>query len=106
MKTSFGSVGAHSSLSGESFSLVGGGPSHRLQQRLGLITAQSSNVARRAVLSIVVTWVPLLVLSAMQGMALGEKVKVPFLFDIAAYARFLISLPLLILIEPFIERRV
>ena len=81
------------------FSLVAGGPTHRLQQRLGLIKGESSYLVRRAALSVLLTWFPLLVLSAAQGLAIGHRVRIPFLCDFAAYTRFLIALPLLILAE-------
>jgi hypothetical protein len=90
----------------EPFSLVAGGPTHWLQQRLGLIKAETPGVARRAVLTLFLTWVPLLVLSAAQGLAVGHAVRIPFLRDFAAYTRLLIAIPLLILVEPLIARRV
>jgi hypothetical protein len=49
------------------------------------------------------TWVPLLVLSAVQGLAIGQHVNIPFLYDFAAHARFLVAIPLLILAEGLIE---
>jgi hypothetical protein len=88
------------------FSLVAGGPTHWLQERLGLIRPGSPNLARRAALSVLLTWVPLLVLSGLQGLAIGDHVRLPFLYDFAAYTRFLIAIPLLILAEGLIERRV
>ena len=91
---------------GAKFSLVAGGPTHWIQERLGLIKPGAPNLARRAVLSILLTWVPLLVLSAVQGLAIGDTVRLPFLYDFAAYTRFLIAIPLLILAEGLIERRV
>jgi hypothetical protein len=93
-------AGASGLLSSQAhFSLVGGGPTHRLQQRLGLITPESPHLARRAVLSMLLTWFPLLVLSAVQGRAIGHDVSIPFLYDFADYARFLAAIPLLILAE-------
>jgi hypothetical protein len=88
------------------FSLIAGGPTHRLQQRLGLITPRSLNLARRAALSMLLTWVLLLVLSAAQGLAIGHDVRIPFLYDFAAYARFLVAIPLLILAEGLIEHHI
>ena len=81
------------------FSFVGGGPMYRLQQRLGLIKPGSPYLARRAALAVLLTWFPLLVLSLLQGLAIGQEVRIPFLHDLAAYARFLVALPLLILAE-------
>ena len=66
---------------------------------MGLIKRESPYLARRAILSILLTWVPLLVLSAVQGLAIGHKVELPFLYDFAAYTRFLVAVPLLILAE-------
>jgi hypothetical protein len=80
-------------------SLVAGGPAHRLQRRLGLIDRESPRVWRRVMLAILLTWVPLLILSALQGMATGQLVAVPFLHDFAAYARYLVAIPLLIVAD-------
>jgi len=88
------------------FSLLAGGPTHWLQQRLGLIKPGSPNLWRRAALGVLVTWVPLLVISASEGLAFGHRVKLPFLYDFAAYTRFLVAIPLLILAEGLVERRV
>lgn len=83
------------------FSLEAGGPFYRLQVALGFFKPSAS---RRAVLSTLLTWFPLLVLSAAQGMATGDAVRVPFLKDFAAYARFLVAIPLLIVAEALIGR--
>jgi hypothetical protein len=79
-----------------SFLITDGGPSHRLEVRLGLIRADPSGMVRRSFLCILVTWVPLLVLSALQGNAIGHLVTMPFLGDFAAHARFLLTVPLLL----------
>jgi hypothetical protein len=78
------------------FLLTEGGPSHRLEIRLGLIRANSPGIARRSLLSIVATWLPLLVLSALQDNAIGHLTSVPFLWDFAVHARFLLAVPLLL----------
>jgi hypothetical protein len=88
------------------FSLVAGGPAHWLEKRLGLVGPESLHVARRALLSMVLTWGVLLVLSAVQGLAVGSSVRVPFLYDFAAYARFLVAIPMLILAEGLIAREI
>lgn len=81
------------------FVLTEGGPTYRIERRLGLIQENSLRVMRRAALSILVTWVPLLLLSALQGTAFGKAVPVPFLRDFAVHARFLFAVPLLIIAE-------
>lgn len=45
-------------------------------------------------------------LSAAYGLAFGPRVKLPFLQDFAAYTRYLFAVPLLILAEGLVERRV
>ncbi len=53
----------------------------------------------RALGAILIAWVPLAVLSAVDGLALGPTRRLSFLLDVSAYARFLIALPMLILAE-------
>src|SRR5574341_1450488 len=89
----------------DDFSLVIGGPFYRLLIRSHMIETESHHAYRRAILFVLITWLPLLVLSALQGVAVGNTVKVPFLFDIAANTRFLIGGPLLIIAEIVIDPR-
>jgi hypothetical protein len=42
------------------------------------------------------------VLSAIEGVAIGKTVAIPFLYDVAAYARFLIAVPILVIAEAVI----
>jgi hypothetical protein len=89
----------------ENFSLTRGGPFHRLLVLLGRAGDERQRVINRALLATLVTWLPLLVLSLVQGLAFGPQVKIPFLGDFAANARFLIALPILILAESRIDHR-
>jgi hypothetical protein len=77
--------------------LTEGGPTYLIEKRLGLIHAQSSRIVHRALLTIGLTWIPLLILCLLQGNAYGDHVAIPFLRDFAAYTRFLLSLPLLVI---------
>lgn len=88
----------------ERFTLVYGGPFHRLCLGTGMAD-RARRVAWRAGLAVVLAWLPLLLLAAQQGLALGTRVRIPFLHDFAANARCLVALPLLILVEPGIDRR-
>ena len=61
---------------------------------------------RRRILFIALfAWLPLLVLSIVDGTAIGEVVAVPFLFDFDAQVRFLVALPLLIGAERIVHQR-
>jgi hypothetical protein len=81
------------------FLLTEGGPTHQIEKRLGLIRSNSPFIQRRTFLSILVTWVPLLILSALQGTAVGHLVAISFLRDFAVHARFLLAVPILLMAE-------
>jgi len=86
------------------FSLVAGGPTYRLKVWLGLIKPGLPGLAKRVALLILLTWVALLVVSALEGRALGHDVGMPFLHDFHAYSMYLVALLLLILAEAVLER--
>ena len=92
----------HSSVA-DNFSLTRGGPVYRLQLRLG--AGEEERTVVRALLATLLTWLPLLLLSTAQGLAYGKHLQIPFVQDFAVNARFLIALPLLILSEVWIDRR-
>ena len=88
------------------FLLTEGGPLYRIQKHLKLIKERSPRMLKVAGVSILVTWVPLLLLSLAQGSAYRTTtVTVPFLHDFATYTRFLIAMPILILAETFLGPR-
>lgn len=84
---------------GREFLLMEGGPLYLLQKRLGLIRYHAPLIARRALISVVLTWGVLLVLTLLDHRAFGGSLRVPFLRDFGAYTRFLIAVPLLIAAE-------
>jgi len=89
----------------EHFSLVLGGPLFQLMRRARL-TDDALMLVRRRIISIsLFAWLPLLVLSALGGQLSGKSVSVPFLFDIEAHVRFLVVVPLLLLAEIVVHRR-
>jgi hypothetical protein len=88
------------------FLLVEGGPLYRIEKRIGLIKARTPVMVRRAAIAAGLTWVPLLILSVVEGTAYGSNVPVPFLRDFSAYSRFLVDLPLLVLAEIVIGPRI
>jgi len=89
----------------DDFSITRGGPLHSLLARLGLSGDQRRQVARKVVFAILVTWLPLLVLSLIQGQAYRTQTQIPFLKDLAVNVRFLIAVPILILAEPAIDQK-
>jgi hypothetical protein len=88
----------------QDFSLVLGGPLYQLLRRSHL-SGDALELARQRTLVIAgLGWLPLLALSAYEGKLLGG-VPVPFLGDVEANVRFLIALPLLIVAELVVHRR-
>jgi len=78
------------------FSLVLGGPLFQLFRRTHL-SGDGLELLRRRILAITIfTWLPLLLLSVIEGHALGGSIKISFLRDIEAHVRFLIALPVLL----------
>ena len=76
----------------------------RWLERLGLVSGRRLRVGRAALLSVVVTWFPLLVLSIVAGVAWGST-PAPFLRDFMPYGQFLVAAPALILGEIIIAGR-
>jgi len=87
------------------FSLVLGGPLFQLLRRSQLSGDALELARRRLIIIPLLAWLPLLVLSALEGRALGGNVAVPFLLDVEAHARFLGALPLLIVAELVVHQR-
>ena len=76
-----------------------GGPAYRLMQRIGLIQGAGLSLGRRAIGFLLITWVPLLLFSLIEGRALGPTPKESFLLDFATYARFFLAVPLIFMAE-------
>jgi hypothetical protein len=89
----------------DNFSITRGGPLHLLAARLGLAGDERRLVLRRALVVILIAWLPLLLLSLAHGLAWGRQIKIPFIRDFAINVRLLIAAPILILAESRIDRR-
>lgn len=87
------------------FSLVLGGPLFQLLRRTHLADDALLLVRQRIVVIALLAWLPLLLLSALEGNLWGGSTRVPFLLDIEVHVRFLVSLPLLVLAELVVHRR-
>ncbi|WP_129644509.1 hypothetical protein [Peristeroidobacter agariperforans] len=88
------------------FSLVLGGPLFQIFLRTHLSGNALELLHRRMIVVTGIAWLPLLVLSALRGDALGDDVSIAFADDIETHVRFLIALPLLIAAELVVHRRI
>lgn len=89
----------------QDFSLMLGGPLYQLFLRTGLVKPPLDRLGARVIVITALAWIPLLVLTAFGGRLTGG-VKIPFFHDFEVHARLLLALPLLILGELTIHRRV
>ncbi len=87
------------------FSLVLGGPLYQLFRSAHLSGTGLELLRRRIIVISLFAWLPLLLLSALNGQLLGGDVAVPFLQDAEVHVRFLIAMPLLIVAEIVVHRR-
>jgi hypothetical protein len=87
------------------FSLVQGGPLFQLLLRAGLMEPSLDLVGRRILVLVAVAWLPLLALTMIAGQALAGP-RIPFLYDVGTHARLLLCVPLLILAEVVVHRRI
>lgn len=87
------------------FSVVLGGPLFQLFVKTHLAGYGLELLQYRILAIVAFTWVPLLALTALEGLALGTKVGVPFLYDIEAHGRFLLFVPLLVYAELLVHQR-
>jgi len=94
----------HNSHEPPDFSLVLGGPLFQLLVRCRLDTPTHELARKRIVFISMLAWLPLLLLSLVNGTAWGG-VRIPFLYDIEMQARFLVALPLLIAAELVVHQR-
>ena len=74
-------------------------PPYHLESSLGLIRAGHLHVVRRAILAVAIAWLPLALLTLVRGDFMRADHANAFILDIGCYARYLITLPLLVLAE-------
>lgn len=87
------------------FSLVLGGPLYQLLLRAHLSDDALHMLRKRIVTIAALAWLPLLLLSALEGRLLPGSVPVPFVYDLEVHIRFLVALPLLIVAELVVHQR-
>jgi len=86
-------------------SLMQSGLFNRFQQTLRLADARNPRTASRAFLFALVSWLPLVALAAVQGLAINDDPRRSLLLDFTVYARFLVAIPLFILGESVAGKR-
>ncbi|MGE3154875.1 MAG: hypothetical protein AB7G48_10705 [Nitrospiraceae bacterium] len=89
-------TGASSSVE---FPLFIGGPLYRLQQRIRVAQPDRRRLGLTALYALFVAWVPMVILSALQGLTIGPTRLESFLMDFEVNVRFLVTMPVLLFAE-------
>ncbi|MGA9163375.1 MAG: hypothetical protein WBZ31_02880 [Thiobacillus sp.] len=87
------------------FSLVHGGPLFQFFLRAHLSDDALELARKRIIVIALLAWLPLLLLSALEGQLIGGSVAVPFLMDVEVHIKFLVAVPLMISAELVVHRR-
>ncbi|PYT00767.1 MAG: hypothetical protein DMF63_05525 [Acidobacteria bacterium] len=83
------------------FSLVEGGATHELVRRF--VRKRTKYLFYQiALVAAIFCWLPLMLLSIFEGVAWGDRVAIPFFYDLAVHTRFLVAVPLFIIAEAII----
>jgi hypothetical protein len=80
------------------------GPPMLVEAKLGLLRPGRLHTTRRCVLFILITWLPLCILTAVEGTLLPRQDGVSFLTDMGAFARSWVAGPLLLAADVFAGR--
>jgi hypothetical protein len=86
------------------FSPFLGGPLFQLLRRVRLSDDRLALLRRRIVIISLLAWLPLLVLSTLEGWLRDWNAEVPFLADFEVHTKFLLAVPLLIGAELLVNR--
>jgi hypothetical protein len=89
----------------DDFSVVLGGPFFQLLCRAHMANDTLDLIRQRIAVIALLTWVPLAALAALEGHLLDRTITVPFLYDFEVHIRLLVAVPLLIIAELVVHRR-
>src|SRR5574337_1588563 len=81
------------------FPIFGGGPLYRLQQRTHLVREDRFRIGLAALYVALVTWAPMALLAAAQGLVIGPTRLESFLIDFSEHARLLVTVPVFLYAE-------
>jgi hypothetical protein len=89
----------------DDFSLARSGAFYSLLKKFDLAGWSQSDLLKRSLILALFAWLPLLVLSFLQGIASRVSVEIPFLKDFATHTRYLLIIPMLIFAETSVDFR-
>ena len=87
------------------FSLSAGGLAYEFFRRMHLSGDEPRFIRRRVLTVVAVLWLPPFILTIIEGTAYSDAIRISFFNSILGHVRFLIVLPILIGVEPYIHRQ-
>ncbi len=93
----------NASSSEQSFQLSSGGLMHLIQRRIRGPGAGDFPIPTQLLIAVTLLWLPLVVLTLVEGTFVGDVVAQPFIQDVVPQVRFLIALPLLLFADLAID---
>ena len=95
------------SISDENFSIIKGGLMERGLIFLRIVRPNDPrNTNRKIIFFVLITWLPLLIMTLISGLFWTDRVQIPFLYDFPVHIRFLIAIPMLLMAEVITDERV
>jgi hypothetical protein len=88
------------------FSIIHGGLLDRFLSLLRVSGKGKDSTLRKIIFYLLIAWLPLLVLSASEGLLWGNNVDLPFMKEFATQIRLLIAIPLLVVAEVVVDKHV
>jgi hypothetical protein len=85
------------------YSLVSGGLIYSVMKKLDILQKGDPRLMKSAILFAAITWLPLAIMTMIDGTFAGENVTLTFIEDFTVHTRLLLVLPFLILIEKLID---
>ncbi len=89
----------------DDFSLTESGLFYKLLIKTGFDISKPNSLLKRSIILATITWIPLLILSAIQGILISDKLSIPFLYDVTTHLRLLVVIPLLVFAEKSVDLR-
>ncbi|GMQ29149.1 hypothetical protein [Algoriphagus confluentis] len=94
------------SISDSEFSITRGGFLYRLLKTIGVILPEKPSILRQILFFVLLSYIPLALLSLFEGLHWGSDIDIPFFKEFASAIRFLLVIPLLIVSEMIVDKRV
>ncbi len=88
------------------FSIINGGMFDHFLKLIGVNKIGSKSTLRKIIFYTGLTWIPLAILTTLEGCFWGNKVDVPFVNEFATHIRLIVAIWILVVAEGIVDKRV